>query len=319
MISKLAIIAALSIGSVAGGSLAGISVAVAAEPAVTIEQQPGGKYAISIGGEPFAIYNANLKGKLPKPFMSEVRGPGGTILSRRILEKAGSEKQNLGHKHHKGIWVAVDEVNEVRFWAEKGKIKTYAISTATGGGPAKINVENLWLDADGKVVVREKTKILIHANRSLSYDITFRAGDKPVTFRDTKEGLFGFRMVKSMRENESGHVENSAGAKGTKNCWGKTADWIDYYGPVDGKTFGVAIFDHPGNFRKSRYHVRNYGLFSINPFGQKAYTGGKQPAQPHTIAPGKTLHLRYGIFFHAGDTKAANVGEVYEKFVKDAK
>lgn len=293
--------------------------AVAAEPAVEIKKMDGGVYAVSIGGKPFADYHANFDGKLPKPFFADVRGPGGAVLSRRILKEAGSEKLNLGHKHHKGIWVAVDEVNGVRFWAEKGQIKTVDVETGSQGKAGTLHVTNHWLNPEGDAVAIESTKITIHPNRLLAYDITFKSPGKPVHFEDTKEGLFGFRMVKTMRENDSGHVENSAGQKGTKACWGKPADWIDYYGPVDGKTYGVTIMDHPGNFRKSRYHVRNYGLFSINPFGQKAYTRGKLPAQPYTIAPGKTLRLRYGMYFHEGDTKAGKVADAYEQFVKATK
>ena len=41
-----------------------------------------------------------------------------------------------------------------------------------------------------------------------------------------------------------GHIVNSAGERDDKT-WGKRADWCDYYGPVNGKTVGIAIFDDP--------------------------------------------------------------------------
>jgi len=266
---------------------------------------------VTIGGKPFAVYKFSKD--LPKPFFSPVRGPGGTILTRPI-EKTGDD-----HPHHKGIWVAVDEINEIRFWAEIGKIVNAEVKAVTlQGDPAKLRVVNHWMGTDDKTVVTETTLIGIHANGLLSYDITFTANRRKVTFDDTKEGLLGFRMVDSMREKEGGHVINAEGLAGTKACWGKPSAWIDYYGIIDGKTYGVTIMDHPKNFRRSRYHVRDYGLFSINPFGAKAYSGGKNPSAPVHLAHGESLRLRYGMYIHAGDTDTAKVPEVYQHFVKGA-
>lgn len=286
---------------------------VAAEKTVKLSHdKKADQVTVKVGEEVFTVYR--LGKKWPKPFASPVHGPGEIVMTREIARPG----VKVDHPHHKGIWIAVDEVNENKHWAENSKIENVSAKILKAeGNPAQLQLVNHWLNKEDKPILVENTTVSIFSNRLMVYDIEFKPFNEAVTFNDTKEGLFGFRMVDSMREKETGKVVNSEGLKGTGQTWGKTADWIDYYGQVEGKTLGVALMDHPANFRPSRYHVRNYGLFSISPFGEQAY--GKQGAKPVTLEPGKTLRLRYGLYIHAGDTKKANVSEVYEDFVKYSK
>ncbi|QDU12073.1 PmoA family protein [Gimesia aquarii] len=286
----------------------GLSTTTIANGASVQITQKGSKVNVSIDGKPFATYNTGRD--LPKPFFSPVRAADGTIITRSLVDPED-------HPHHKGIWVAVDEVNEVDFWAEKGKIRNSRVKIIkASGNPAVMRVVNQWQGSDGKPIVTENTVISIYANRLLTYNITFTAGAKSVVFEDTKEGLFGIRLPNGMREKEEGSVENNTGIKGTKDNWGKPTEWIDYYGPLNGKVYGVTLMDSPQNYKKSRYHVRNYGLFTISPFGDHAYTNKKQPTDPKHLKAGEKLNLKYGIYIHSGNTQQGQVAAAYQQFLK---
>lgn len=282
-----------------------------AEDKVALKTE-GKTLEITINDQPFATYNFGED--LPKPFMLPVRSPSGVVINRALGDASDAD-----HPHHKGMWNAIDEVNEVKFWAEKGLIHNVSVKPLASGTTASFETVNEWRHPETGVPQLTETAIItIHPNRLVVYDMHLAASHVDVTFEDTKEGLFGFRVAPSMKEKNGGHVVACDGTETTKECWGKAYNWIDYYGDVDGKTVGVAIMDHPKNFRPSRYHVRDYGLFSISPFGENAYTNGASPAAPHHLKKGEKLRLRYAMFFHDGDTKTANVAGAWDLFLKSA-
>jgi hypothetical protein len=269
---------------------------------------------VAIGEEPFTTYHFAKAQK--KPYFWPIHDAAGQIITRPLVKP--TDRPRVDHPHHRGLWFAVDAVNGIKYWAEGGTIANVSVDpTVATGNPARFKVVNHWLDRNRQPVLIETTTISIYANRLIAYDATLTAAKEPVTFGDTKEGLFGFRMVNSMR-GSAGKIVSSDGHTGEKECWGKTFPWIDYDGPVDGKLVGVAIFDNPHNFRRSRYHVRSYGLFSISPFGEHDYTNGEKPAKPVELAPGANLRLRYAIYVHDGDTKAGDVAGVYRKYVAES-
>lgn len=280
--------------------------ALVAEAEVELKQA-GSTVQVTINGKEFTVLNYGKD--LPKPFFSPVRSPGGQIITRPL-------ENPEDHKHHKGIWFSVDEVSGSNFWNERSKIENVSVKVITAkGNPAEMVITNHWLNSSGQPLVIETTNVKIFDNYVLAYDTKLAPGGKSVVFNDTKEGLFGIRLKNGMREKENGRVINSHGAKHSKGCWGKIADWVDYTGPVDGKLVGVAIFDHHSNFRPSRYHVRDYGLFSISPFGESAYTQGAKAASPVELKAGQSLRLRYAMYIHQGDHQSANVSAAYRQYL----
>jgi hypothetical protein len=107
----------------------------------------------------------------------------------------------------------------------------------------------------------------------------------------------------------------STGAR-DEDTWGTRADWCDYYGPVEGKTVGVAIFDHPQNPRHPTWwHVRDYGLFAANPFGRHDFEKLEDKSVGNlTVPAGKSITFRYRFYIHEGNEKEAKVAEKYAEY-----
>ena len=98
-----------------------------------------------------------------------------------------------------------------------------------------------------------------------------------------------------------GKIENSFGGVNEDETWGKPAQWCDYSGPVAGRKVGIAIMDHPGNWRHpSRYHVRNYGLMTANPFALSYYYDDQTLDGSMTIPAGGESIFRYRLLVHEG-------------------
>lgn len=278
--------------------------------AVEIEKSDD-SFIVRIGQQEFARFDTGQNHS--RPYFAEIRAENGALLTRPISPPGGD------HPHHTGVWIAVDKVNGVGFWHQEGRIENQSTEVVqSGSNPAVLKLHNLWFAPDGTPLLHEHTTICIFENRLLTYDIQFTAKDTEVTFGDTEEGFFAFRMADSMREEATGQVVNADGLKTAKGCWGKPSRWVDYSGQVDGATFGVAIFDYPLNFRPGRYHVRDYGLFTISPFGEHDYTEGQLPVSPVTLKAGSSLRLRYGVYFHKGDVDTGNVSKVYQLFLSVA-
>ena len=131
------------------------------------------------------------------------------------------------------------------------------------------------------------------------------------------------RLAETMRlkgKTGHGHIINSAGIK-DDDTWGKRADWCDYSGPIDGQVVGIAIFDHPENPRHPTWwHVRDYGLFAANPFGQHDFEKlAEQNARAMKIPAGQSVTFRYRFYLHPGDAAQAGIADKYAEYARGAK
>jgi len=315
----LAIAAAMGISTLTGH---------AADTGVQIKELSD-RLRIEINGKLFTEYFFK---DVARPYCHPLLGPHGIQMTRDwpMKETPGEERDHL---HHRGFWFAHGEINGKDFWTEQkdfGKtVHEKFTKISSGEKEGVVKSRNHWIAKDGSLACTDERTLRIYNRpeneRLFDFEITLRAGTNDVTFGDTKEGTMAIRLAESMRlkpNKESigkagGHIVNSEGVR-DGDTWGKRAAWCDYFGPVDGKTVGVAIFDHPSNPRHPTWwHVRDYGLFAANPFGQHDFEKLTDKTAGNLVVPaGKSITFRYRFYMHDGDEKTAKVAERYAEFAK---
>jgi len=237
------------------------------------------------------------------------------------------------HPHHNSLWFTHGAVNGVDFWSNgKGLIVSDGVEASAAGGLATLKSRNRWVAPDGSVFCTDETTIRARAipdGRLLDYEVTVTApAEKPLVFGDTKEGSMAMRLAQWMTAPHKfkgkegvtkGTIVNDSGARNNAT-WGKKSTWVDYHAEKDGKIYGVAMFDNPKNPRfPTWWHVRDYGLFAANPFGQHDFESTKEKPVPAktgdmTIPAGGSVTFRWRFYFHLGDEKAAKVAEHFADY-----
>lgn len=265
-----------------------------------------------------------------KPYLHPVRAADGTIVSRQYPMRDDIPGEAHDHPHHRGLWFSHGDVNGFDFWAnerdqeprnKKGRIVLKGVHKV---GDGMIRAEFEWRTPEGEVLLSDDRiyRFAVEGhNVILDNEISLEAQAKPVHFGDTKEGTFAIRIYPTLREQTperkpgKGVILASTGAMGEKDTWGKAAPWVDYSGPIGDKTYGITIMDHPFNPKHPTYwHVRAYGLFAANIFGEHDFFNDKNRDGSVTLTPGQKMTFRYRIVIHPGDAAAAGVAKLYDNW-----
>ena len=277
----------------------------------------GSNIAIQIDGRPFSEYRTDVGAK---PFLFPLVGPTGRSYTRAYPMETMSDEDH-DHPHQRSFWLTHGKLNGVDFWSEQGEHGTIKETgrTCTVAGPvlSRLCTSDDWIGTEGtKVCEDERTLTFFRTPtaRVIDFEVAIKASAGPVTFGDTKEGMFGLRVASSMDvdRKRGGRIINAEGLTDGL-AWGKASCWVDYSGPVDGKIVGIAILNHPRSFRyPTTWHVRTYGLFAANPFGWHDF--GLSKSGDYTLPKGETLGFAYRVILHEGDASSARVADAFASY-----
>lgn len=281
---------------------------VAAQSQVTAVRV-GNRIDISINGNLFTQYHFSENEKYP--FFFPVNGPSGfSVTSMR----------NSLYPHHSSLFFGCDRVNGGNYWQEgleRGQIfNLRAEIKETGGDRVVIENECIWARPGAESPIRDVRTITVTAPSKELYQIDFDIRLDmlmDVTIEKTNHSFFSARMAPDLSVANGGtmvNAEGNSGETGDNGTFGKKSPWMDCYGNRNGKAEGLAILQHPSNpWFPSPWFTRDYGFFSPTPM----YWPTDDTST--VLRKGDSLHLRYRVLVHGGDTKAAGVVEAYKRYV----
>jgi len=289
---------------------------------------------VLIDGRPFTTYFVDPN--VAKPYFLPLRSARDTIVTRDFPNGNTVPPSHLKdpslEPHQRPMYFGHGNIDGIDFWGEAAfpshsedsvfgctrlkRIDEVRGGAASGSLRAVFNLE----DPNGRVIAEEDQAYIFRGSpqiRVIDCEIAILANaGSAVTMGDTKEGAFAVRLGQAL-SSPAGRMVNSEGAEGA-SIWGKRADWVDYYGTVDGEPVGVAILDHPKSFRHPTYwHARPYGLAAANPFGLREFKNNEDEDGSWTIPQGKAIIFRYRVIVHHGDYKQARIAEAYRAYAAE--
>lgn len=293
---------------------------------------------------------------LTKPVLYPIISADGSVITRGFpLKPRPGERTD--HPHHIGMWLTYGDVNHLDFWGNStaiprdqwdrmGWIRNTKIENLTSGnGKGSMDVSMDWIDSKDHTILKEKTHFVFMAGgnyRIIDRITTLTAQEDTVVFYDTKEGMMGIRVNRALElpsekpvvlsdehgnktkvakmdnTGVSGNYLNSNGVEGL-DVWGKRANWVSLYGNINSKDVAVIIFDNPDNVgHPSYWHARGYGLFAVNPLGQKTFSKGKEKLN-FTLTPGKSVSFKYRVLIWSGKINKTEINKAYQTYIEASK
>ena len=296
-----------------------IAEATAAET-IEFRSEPD-KVIITAGNQPVATY-VYADQEISRPYFAHVHVPGAVQVTRNHPPQAGVDRVDHG-TFHPGIWMAFGDINGQDYWRNKARVQheRFIEPPKANGSTGFFVVQNSYCrtDAPDQIVCQETCRYTISiepAGYLLICDSAFRS-PKEFAFGDQEEMGLGVRLATPITVKSGGKITDAFGRVNEKGIWGKSSPWCDYGGKIDGREVGILVMSDESNFRPSRYHVRDYGLLTSNPFGQKVF--GDQQASRVVVPANDTLRLRFGVLLHASSDQELDRQAAFDSFLRRLK
>jgi hypothetical protein len=224
-----------------------------------------------------------------------------------------TEDRPADHQWQHGIFTGFHRVNGFNYWKEdEGRqrfVRLLDLKEASNRVTWRALVE--LVAPNGSAVLEEEDTITIYTPESpdsyvIDFDLLLRAKEQDVTFGKFFVGGLAARMPWDKANPRQTHL-NSDGLR-DRECEQRRAAWCNVERPFGNETFGIAVFDHPGNANHpSGWRADEQGL--INP--------NVSALGDWTLTAKQTQRFRYRLLVYRGSATREHLATRFESFVSE--
>jgi hypothetical protein len=241
-------------------------------------------------------------------------------------------------------WNNSTAIDSLKRLEKYGTIRHTGITHVKNGKVGKLKITADWVEKDGtgKVVLKETTLYKFSGKgevRIIDRTTTLTAFDGDVAFHDVKDGFFALRVARELEHpsdkpdvfTDANGIEtkvkvlNNQGVVGKYRSsekiegdavWATRAKWMQLSGKIGAETIAIAMIDHPKNINYPTYwHARGYGLFALNPLGEKVFSNGKKTLD-FKLKKGESITFNYRVVVKSGALTDAELDGLTADFAK---
>lgn len=286
--------------------------------------QTNGQVTLSVSDQPVITYRSE-KDEMPRPGIPEIFRRGGYI--HPVHTPSGiviTDDYPADHLHHHGIWAAWTltefQGRNPDFWNmgdSTGTVEPVSLDEMWSGpvhGGVRARHRYVDLSASEPVDVLDETwEVMVYnvfdeGTPYYLFDLVQNqrcASGYPLRLPEYRYGGVGFRGHQQWNGAENAFFLTSEG-KDRSNGHATRARWCHIGGYVDGQLAGIAVLDHPDNFRAPQ-------PMRIHP-SEPFFNYAPSQAGDWSIEPGDTYMARYRFVVYDGEPDPAMIDRLWNDY-----
>ncbi len=283
--------------------------------------------SVSVDGKPVLVYQKSIK-ESPEGidpiyrrsgYIHSIKNPAGQILTGDFC---------ADHAHQHALFFAWRQVNfegrQTDFWdqqSDRGRTFHESVEAVKGGEDSGMFTVQLRHEdrtgAEGpKIIIRETWTVTVYDRDenegAFVFDLELvqtNVTESPIVIEKYHYGGMALRGNSQWLASETdaaGFMTNEGISREEGNH--SRPNWVDMFGPVDGKMAGIAVLSHPTNFR----HPQPVRLHPSKPY----FSFSPMVESEFSIDAGKTYRARYRYLAHNGAAETKRLDTEWQTFAK---